>query len=69
MSDKLEESLKLLKQRLLVSPGAYCQVSRVRIREASAGLHGEARLLPALVECGFVKKLSREFYRIQRATA
>jgi len=69
MSEKFEESLKLLKQRLLASPGAYCQVPRARIIEASSGLYGESRLLKALIECGFVKKLSRDFYRIERAVA
>lgn len=70
MSAELEESLKQLKTRLLQSPGAYCHVPRARINEASNGLPSPTKkLLPVLIETGFLKKLSREFYRIERASA
>jgi len=70
MSAAYDDSVQQLKTRLLQSPGAYCHVPRARINEASVGLtHSPTQLLPALVESGFLKKLSREFYRIERATA
>lgn len=62
-----KERVELLKTRLLKEPGAYAHVTRSRINEAAEGLIEPEQLtttMGTLLRSGFLKKLSRDHFRI-----